>query len=124
MFFTRPELAAKALQLGDERMRGLAIPEDLEMLCDVAQTLYLVNAEDRDEERVILDCLEVFDDLLRATRLSVPRAYQEALGEFSEHLSRGREYGEFLREGKREQVEDALLWCVGAITMKGKMVGE
>jgi hypothetical protein len=126
VFFRRPQLAKKALQIGDPTMQALGEPpEELEMLCDVAQAMYLVNSEDSDEDRIILDCLEILDDLVRATRLSMPPLYQEALSDLVEHLMKTRMYGEHLRDhGSRERLEDALLWCVGAVTMKAKMIIE
>jgi hypothetical protein len=126
VFFTRPELAAKALEIGDPSMSELgAPPERLGVLCDVAQTMYLVNSESVDPDHTILDCLEVLDDLVRATRLNMPPPYQEALTNLMEHLLKTHTYGEFLREhGGRERLEDALLWCVGAVTMKAKMITE
>lgn len=126
VFFPRLALARAALEISDPTMQALGTPpRELDMLCDVAQTMYLVNSEESDPERVILDCLEVMDDLVRATRLSIPRLYQEALRDLMEHLLHTPSYGEFLRDhGSRERVEDALLWCVGAVTMKAKMVTE
>jgi hypothetical protein len=126
VFFSRPELAVKALEIGDPSMSALgAPPEDLDLLCDVAQTMYLVNSENVDPERTILDCLEVLDDLVRATRLSMPPTYKDALSHLMEHLFKTHTYGEFVREnGGRERLEDALLWCVGAVTMKSKLISE
>lgn len=126
VFFVSPELAQKALEISDPTMQALGTaPEDLDMICDVAQTMYLVNSEEADPERVILDCLELLDDLVRSTRLSMPPNYQEALSDLTEHLLRTHTYGEFLRDASsRERIEDALLWCVGAVTMKAKMVSE
>ena len=124
VFFSRPELAQKALEIGDPTMQALgAPPEDLGMLCDVAQALYLVNSEIVDSERTILDCLEIFDDLVRATRLSMPPSFQQTLSEFTDHLTRAHNFGEFLRDtSTRERLEDAFLWCVGAVTMKSTML--
>ncbi|ABF40029.1 hypothetical protein Acid345_1026 [Candidatus Koribacter versatilis Ellin345] len=126
VFFTRPELSQRALEIGDPSMQALGeVPEDLDMLCDIAQTMYLINAESEDSDKIIVDCLEVVDDLVRATRLSMPPLYQEALSDLMAHLQRTHMYGEFLRdEGSRERLEDALLWCVGAITMKSTMLSE
>jgi hypothetical protein len=126
VFFSRPELASAALEIGDPSMQALGDPpEDLEMVCDLAQAMYLVNSQDSDPERIILDCLELLDDLVRATRLNMPPPYQQALSELMEHLVRTHVYGEYLRErGSREQLEDALLWCVGAITMKSTMIND
>lgn len=126
VFFTSPQLAGKAMEIGDPTMSAIgAAPEELDMLCDIAHALYLVNSESADPERVILDCLEVIDDLVRATRLNMPQHYQEALSSLMEHLVRTPTYGEFIREhGGSERFEDALLWCVGAVTMKAKMLSE
>src|ERR1019366_3831800 len=58
VFFSRPELAPQALEIGDPSMQALGTPpEELEMLCDVAQAMYLVNSEESDPDRIILDCL-------------------------------------------------------------------
>jgi hypothetical protein len=124
VFFSRPELAADALEIGDPTMQALGDPpENLDTVCDLAQTMYLVNSQDEDPDRTILDSLELLDDLVRATRLSMPPPYQQALSDLMEHLMRTHMFGEYLREhGNREQLEDALLWCVGAITMKATMV--
>ncbi len=126
VFFTRPELAGKALEIGDPSMQALGeLPDELDMLCDVAHVLYLVNAESSDPDRTIHDCLEVVDDLVRATRISIPPGYQDALSDLMEHLSHSHMYGEYLRDhGGRQRLEDALLWCIGAVAAKAKMVGE
>jgi hypothetical protein len=126
VFFTRPELAAKALAIGDPTMQAFGDPpEDLDMLCDLAETLYLVNSEQTDPDKTIVDCLELLDDLVRATRLNMPPVYQQVLADFMEHLQRTTMYGEFLRDhGTRERLEDALLWCVGAVTMKATILSE
>ncbi|HEY3927933.1 MAG TPA: hypothetical protein VGL89_06145 [Candidatus Koribacter sp.] len=126
VFFARPELAAQALEIGDPSMQALGTPpDDLDMICDIAQTMYLVNSETADPDRIIGDCLEVLDDLVRATRISVPPVYQEALADLMHHLQRSPMYGEYLREnGGRQNLEDALMWCVGAVTVKAKMIAD
>jgi hypothetical protein len=124
VFFSRPQLARRALEIGDPSMQALGEPpEELEMLCDVAHALYLLNSADADEDDVLRECLEIFDDLVRATRLSLPPLYQEALSQLMGVLVEKPEFGDHLREtGRRESLEDALLWCVGAVTMKTKMI--
>jgi hypothetical protein len=125
LFFTRPELAPKALLL-DESMAHLELPlEGVEMLCDVAQTLHLVNAADEDPDGMILDCLHLFDDMVRATKLNMPERYQSVLSEMTDHLSKGASLKMiFTSSSLRNHVEDALLWCVGAITVKATMLTE
>jgi hypothetical protein len=123
VFFVRPTLAHKALAM-DKSMAVLGNPpRDVETMCDVAQTLYLVNSEDEDPDGVVLDCLLIFDDLVRATNISMPERYQGILTELAARLTEGQTLGKvFSNDALRQHVEDALLWCVGAVAMKTKLV--
>ncbi len=125
LFFSRPELAPKALLL-DPSMAHLKLPLDgVEMFCDVAQTLHLVNSADEDPDGMILDCLHLFDDMVRSTKLNMPERYQSVLTEMADHLSKGAKLKRiFSSDSLRHHVEDALLWCVGAITVKATMLTE
>ena len=125
IFFTRPQLAAKALALDASLARLGPAPEELETFCDVAEALYRVNSQNADPEGVILDCLLVFDDLVRATKLHMPDRYQGILTELAARLTEGAQLGKvFTSHSLREHVEDALLWCVGAVTVKARMLVE
>jgi hypothetical protein len=123
IFFVRTTLAHKALAM-DKTMAVLGNPpREMETMCDVAETLYLVNSQDDDPDGVVLDCLLIFDDLVRATGLSMPERYQGILTELAARLTEGATLKKvFTSEALRQHVEDALLWCVGAITMKAKVL--
>jgi len=82
-----------------------------------------VNSEDEDPDGVVLDCLLIFDDLVRATNISMPERYQGILTELAARLTEGQSLGKvFSNDALRQHVEDALLWCVGAVAMKTKLV--
>lgn len=123
IFFVRTTLAHKALAM-DETMAVLGHPpRDVETICDVAHTLYLVNSQDEDPDGVVLDCLLIFDDLVRASQISMPERYQGILTELAARLTEGESLKKiFTSEALRHHVEDALLWCVGAVTMKSKLL--
>ena len=123
IFFTRTTLVHKALAM-DKSMAVLGTPpRDVETMCDVAQTLYLVNSQDADPDGVVLDCLLIFDDLVRATQISMPERFQGILTELAARLTEGQSLKKiFSSESLRHHVEDALLWCVGAVTMKSKLL--
>ncbi len=123
IFFTRTTLVHKALAM-DPSMAVLGTPpRDVETMCDVAQTLYLVNSQDEDPDGVVLDCLLIFDDLVRASQLSMPERYQGILTELAARLTEGQSLKKvFTNEALRQHVEDGLLWCVGTITMKAKIL--
>ena len=123
LFFARPELAAKALALDPDLAKLGPAPEQTETFCDIAQTLHLVNSQDADPEGVILECLLIFDDLVRATHLHMPDRYQGLLTELAARLTERAALRDIFRNhALREHVEDALLWCVGAIAAKSQMI--
>ncbi len=125
LFFTRPHQAKTALAL-DASLAGLGpAPEELETFCDVAEALYRVNSQNTDPDGVVLDCLLVLDDLVRATKLHMPDRYQGILTELAARLTEGAQLRNiFTNSALREHVEDALLWCVGAVTVKARMITE
>ncbi len=134
LFFSTPALVARALQMaGDAPAGGLPgtsatsapMPKQMDVLCDVAQSLFLVNSQAEDSDGVLLDCMACLDDLLRATGLNVPANYIAVFNALAERLERNSEFGGFLAEQgiDRETVEDAILWCVGAIAVKSTWIG-
>lgn len=125
LFFARPALASKALALDKTLSKlGPASPE-MDTFCDVAETLHLVNAAETDPDGVVLECLLIFDDLVRATKLRMPDRYQGILTELTARLTERAQLRQiFSNPALREHVEDALLWCIGAIVAKSRILGE
>lgn len=125
VFFTRLDLAAKALALDQALAKLGPPPQELETFCDVAEALHLVNSQNDDHEGVILDCLLIFDDLVRATHLHMPDRYQALLTELAARLTERDSLRKiFTSYSLREHVEDALLWCIGAVAAKSRMISE
>jgi hypothetical protein len=125
LFFSHPNLAEKALALDATFAELGPAPKDIESFCDVAEALHLINSQNSDPDGVVLDCLLIFDDLVRATRLHMPDRYQGLLTELAARLTEGTPLGKvFSNRALREHVEDALLWCVGAITVKSRIITE
>jgi hypothetical protein len=123
LFFTRPDLAASALAFDAGLARLGPAPEELETFCDVAEALYRVNSQNTDPDGAILDCLLVLDDLVRASKLHMPDPYQGILTDLAARLTEGAQLRSILtKPALREQVEDGLLWCVGAVTAKARMI--
>jgi len=123
LFFAHLGLAAKALLLDPSLARLGPPPQEIETFCDVAEALYRVNSQTSDPDGVILDCVLVFDDLVRATKLHMPDRYQGILTELAARLTEGTQLRNiFTNNALREHVEDALLWCIGAVTVKARMI--
>lgn len=124
IFFTNPKAAAKALALDPSMSQLGPVPSHLESVCDLAEALYLVNSQDTDPHGTLLDCLLLLDDLVRATRLHMPERYQALLTELAARLTEGKQLKQiFSNASLRSHVEDALLWCAGAVTVKARIVG-
>lgn len=121
LFFADPAQASEAVKLADNDFaRFPVIPDEVEILCDVAQALYIANTESEDRDGILLECIALFDDLLRAAQINVPAQYMAALSAVSERLSSTPEFATMLADTglDRETLEDALMWCVGAVAVK------
>ncbi len=125
LFFVDASSAAKALARSDNGLKKLgAAPAEVEMICDVAHALHLANAGSEDSDGVLMDTIACLDDLVRAARLNVPAEYMGVLSGLVERLQDNTNYGEWLEEQgiDRERLEDALIWCVGAVAVKSSWV--
>lgn len=127
VFFSRPELAINALQLCDIDVSELEkLPTQIDAICDIAETLYLLDAEDFDESATILNCLNPLLDLVKATLIPMPTEYKRILYDFADHLNIEEEFASFLESEDipRSEIVNAILWCVGAITAKSRLLTE
>jgi hypothetical protein len=121
LFFHNPVQAAAALAESDNGFRDVRpVPAELELLCDVGEALYVANQKDEDADGLLFEVIAVFDDLLRAVQLTVPAEYTTVLASVAERLSESPEFASFLATSgvTREKLEDALMWCVGAVMVK------
>jgi hypothetical protein len=121
VFFSELSKAAKAASRGDSDFKRLGPPkEDVEMMCDVAQALHVANSQDADGDGLLMDVIACFDDLVRATQVNVPAEYMGVLSAVAARLGETPEFGTWLGEQgiDRERLEDALLWCIGAVAAK------
>jgi hypothetical protein len=118
LLFRSPKSAARALAASDNGFRGMrSIPTELEML-------HVANQKDADEDGWLFELIAVFDDLLRAVGLAPPQEYVEVLTAVATWLVETTEFASFLQQRgmTRERLEDALLWCIGAVAAKSSWV--
>jgi hypothetical protein len=126
LFFRSPGDALKALTASDNGFRDVRpIPTELELLCDVGEALYVANAEKEDADGFLFELIAIFDDLIRAVKLNVPAEYTAVLSAVATRLGDTPEFASFLDESglTRGKLEDALMWCVGAVAVKSTWVG-
>jgi hypothetical protein len=125
LFFRRPAQAARALEACDNGFREVRpVPAELELLCDIGQALHVANQEDEDADGLLFELIAVFDDLLREIQLTPPPEYVAVLAAVAGRLGESQEFAGFLASSglTREKLEDALLWCVGAVALKSSWV--
>jgi hypothetical protein len=125
LFFHRVADSQRALMASDNGFSDVRpVPTELELLCDISSALYVANAEQIDAEGVLFEMIAVFDDLLRAVKMNVPPEYMVVLGAVAERLAGNPEFASLLEARKlsREKLEDALMWCVGAVSVKSSWV--
>ena len=111
LFFRTPADALKALTASDNGFGDLRpVPTELELLCDVGEALYVANQKDEDGDGLLFELIAVFDDLLRAVKLTVPPEYTTVLAAVAERLGESQEFAGFLAASglTREKLEDAL----------------
>ncbi|HEX6880453.1 MAG TPA: hypothetical protein VF135_08825, partial [Terriglobales bacterium] len=77
-----------------------------------------------DKDGELLECIAIFDDLIRAAQINVPAQYMAVLSALSERLASTPEFATMLAETglDRETIEDAIMWCVGAVAVKASFV--
>ena len=125
VFFTQPEQASTALKLSTNDMSRLGpAPKELEIFCDIAEALHTANAQNEDVDGSLLQTIAIFDDLIRAVQINVSAQYMAVLSALSERLASAPEFATMLAETglDRETIEDAIMWCVGAVAVKSRWV--
>jgi hypothetical protein len=118
VFFADPRQACQAVERDDDdEVRRLAPPHDLAVVYDVPLALYRLAHQSFDPDSVILNCLNVLFDLVKATGLPPVGAVKDELYPLADHLTFDREDGSYLDAApkRRGRVIDAVLWCIGAV---------
>jgi hypothetical protein len=125
VFFKSVDLIDRAYAMFDNSIKRLyPPPSEIDLVCDVADMLYVVNHQDSDGSATILNGLNTIFDLLKAIRMSLPAEYKDILYRFADHLTFNREFGAYLSQNAvtRQAITNAILWAIGAITVRSRIV--
>lgn len=117
LMFTHVDLAEQALHEAGIEVQFRSIGVENTYLIDVARTLYLLNRESADPERVIANTLDFFSRSLTHLGIGVPGLFADALIRLGEHVEHNPLYGDFMQAEpfRREKAIDALRWCLGSL---------
>jgi hypothetical protein len=115
-----------ALELDSEfaKIQNQTAPGELYLVYDIANVLYLVSNESRDESASIVNFLNVLFDMLKSVSVSIPSRYKTVLYQVADHLTFDKDFGDFLEaEGiARTEVVEAIQWGIGSVITKSTFV--
>lgn len=125
VFFPDPRFANDVLQMGDPAFRKYnPVQGSVDAVYDVPEVIRLVETEGFDPSATIVSFLNELLDFVEAAGFAMPEDHAKILGAFADHLTFHREYADFLKGEAfgRVRVLDALLWCLGAVLARSKVV--
>lgn len=93
--------------------------------CDIAQTLHLLQAGGTDDEACVLGAVNALLDLVDAIGLNMPsdlRASLRSIADYCTFEKNLTRYFEEVGDYPASTIINAILWCIGAITVKSTIV--
>jgi len=93
--------------------------------CDVAQALHFLSAGGVDTEASVLRAVNVLLDLVKAAGAPMIDSRRDVLHAIADYCTMSKDITKYLEEdgdySSRELI-DAVLWCVGAVVMKARIL--
>ncbi|MBC7973742.1 MAG: hypothetical protein H7138_02070 [Myxococcales bacterium] len=126
VFFTDPARAHELIRrYGAPRVADKIDVAKPFFWCDIAQTLHLLSKGGFDHEATVLGAANVLLDLVRAAGIQLDDRRRQALFAIADYCTFHKDLTKYLEEvgdhASRELV-DAVLWCVGAVVVKSKVL--
>lgn len=93
--------------------------------CDVAQALHFLSAGGFDSGADVLSAVNVLLDLVRATGAEIDDRRKKALYAIADYCTFSKDLTKYLEEEgdySSHELVDAVLWCVGAVVVKSRIV--
>lgn len=125
VFFKSVDLIDGAYNIFDNSIKSIfPPPSEIDLVCDVAEMLYVINHQDSDGSATIVNGLNIIFDLLKAIQVNLPAEYKNVLYRLADHMTFNREFGAYLSQNAitRESITNAILWGIGAITIKSRII--
>lgn len=126
ILFTDLALAQTALKAAhiDVEFRNLSLQNVY--LIDVSQTLFLLQSQSVDEQKIIANTLDFFARVLTALGIGVPPVFADALIAFGNYIDQNTFYGDFIEQKSitRHRCIDATRWCLGTVLSLTKLITE
>lgn len=126
IFFTDPTRARELIQ-----QYGAALAADkIDVAkpffwCDVAQALYFLSAGGTDTDAAVLGAVNVLLDLVKASGATMEERRRGALYAIADYCTTSKDLTKYLEEDgdySSDELVDAVLWCVGAVAVKARIL--
>jgi len=110
--------------LSSSKRDSFELPAEVEYFIDIALTLNLLESEHSDQGSVILDCLNMIFDLLRATGSDLPENHKKLLYGLADYLTFADDFPKYLADNSidRKEVLEALVWSIGKIVVHTRIL--
>ena len=97
---------------------------EVELVCDIAEALYIVEQGDHDEDATVVNCLNTLFDLIKATNGTIPAAYRQHIEDLADHTTFSKSVGDFFQSSTelRGVIIEGLVWCVGWVMTHAHIV--
>lgn len=126
VFFTDPKRAEELIQqYGTSLVADKIDVAKPFFWCDIAQALYFLSAGGTDTGAAVLGAVNALLDLVKASGIPMDERRRRALYAIADYCTMNKDITKYLEEegdySGRELI-DAILWCVGAIVMRARII--
>jgi hypothetical protein len=126
VFFTDPARAPALIQ----KYGGAQATDPVDVgkptfWCDVAQALHFLSAGGIDTQASVVDAVNVLLDLVKAAGVTFDDRRRRALYAIADYCTMSKDLTKYLEEEgdySSDELVDAVLWCVGAVVVKARIV--
>jgi hypothetical protein len=126
VFFTDPTRARELI----EQYGAALVADKIDVAkpffwCDVAQALHFLSAGGTDTDASILGTVNALLDLVKASGAMMDERRRRALYAIADYCTTSKDLTNYLeQEGdySSDELVDAVLWCVGAIVVKARIL--
>ncbi|HET7502561.1 MAG TPA: hypothetical protein VFK02_16185 [Kofleriaceae bacterium] len=126
VFFTDPARAHELIQ-----KHGAALPaNEIDVAkpffwCDVAQALYYLSSGGMDTDASVLGAVNALLDLVRASGATIDDRRRHALHAIADYCTVEKDLTKYFEQDgdySSDELVDAVLWCVGAVVVKARIL--
>jgi len=125
VFFSDLKLAGDAVSKAQDVMRTIdSLPEEIDYNYDFEDILFAIDKNNKDDGSSILNCINIFDDLLIALNIPLPQKYKKILYPIADFLTFDTRLLVALDQQNvsRKTFKEAVEWCIDSVFSNSKIL--